>query len=226
MLNRWWMRAGGGAQAQDFHVEVEAQRPGLVKKLSLLSHATSCAGQLCFSIVFWSKCSWIELTWKFLHSAFRVKARPCEVASLPAHSWSCRLQRSFMPAKRPLWDRIWDAALLQCLATDLRCYLQVDKPASPLQEAALLQAAMTLFSRNVKEPFHLTLFNLGATNFAEAGPSGAVSIQQAFKMTQQAAQPLQAAQEAAQRPGEDRASTPLLWELSQTINKFSRLLRW
>lgn len=40
---------------------------------------------------------------------------------------------------------------------------------------------MTLFTRNVKEPFHLTLFNLGATNFAESAGSGSLSIQKAFK---------------------------------------------
>ncbi len=77
----------------------------------------------------------------------------------------------------------------------------MDKAPSPSQEAALLQAAMALFSRNVKEPFHLTLFNLGATNFAEAGPSGNVSIQQAFKMTGQTVSPPKAAAESLQRPG-------------------------
>ena len=91
---------------------------------------------------------------------------------------------------------------------EYRQYVQVDKAGSPSQEAALLQAAMSLFSRNVKEPFHLTLFNLGATNFAEAGASGTVSIKQAFKMTQPTTSPKQAAQETIQNPGKYKISRP------------------
>ena len=81
-------------------------------------------------------------------------------------------------------------------------YLQVNKDRCPAQEAALLQAAMALFSRNVKEPFHLTLFNLGATNFVEGATSGdRMSIQKAFKLMQRPSLTATSQTQAAANPG-------------------------
>lgn len=75
----------------------------------------------------------------------------------------------------------------------LQLYMQVHKEVTESQVTALVQAAMALFSRNVKPPFHLTLFNLGATNFVEAGEPSGVSIQKAFKNLIQPLQPAPAA---------------------------------
>lgn len=47
---------------------------------------------------------------------------------------------------------------------------QVRKPLDEKQATALVDAAMALFKRNNAGPFVLTLLNLGATNFAAAGP--------------------------------------------------------
>ena len=46
---------------------------------------------------------------------------------------------------------------------------QVHTPPDGTQAAAVVQAALALFTRNVSGPFVLTLLNLGATNFQQDG---------------------------------------------------------
>ena len=46
---------------------------------------------------------------------------------------------------------------------------QVHTPPDGTQATALVQAALSLFTRNVSGPFVLTLLNLGATNFQQEG---------------------------------------------------------
>ena len=52
----------------------------------------------------------------------------------------------------------------------------MEKGAEASQCETLLKSALNIFSRNVQSPFHITLFNLGASGFVERQSSGSASM--------------------------------------------------
>ena len=86
-------------------------------------------------------------------------------------------------------------------AAKLFTLLQVEKGAEASQCETLLKSALNIFSRNVQSPFHITLFNLGASGFVERQSSGSASMALTKFLVAPQAQSLPLAQQAQTSSG-------------------------